>query len=60
MNKKDELIFLEINPLPGMDFDMEDNDFSFYPMMADKSGYSYDQLVKRLLKSACKRYKLNL
>ena len=60
MNGKGELIFLEINPLPGMDFDMAENDFSFYPLMAERSGYSYDQLIKRLLSSACKRYNLKL
>ena len=60
MNSKEELIFLEINPLPGMDFDMAENDFSFYPLMADRSGYTYDQLIKRLLESAGKRYNLTL
>lgn len=58
LNKKNELVFLEINPLPGMDFDMAENDFSFYPMMAERSGYSYDQLIRRLLESACHRYEM--
>ena len=60
MNSKGELFFLEINPLPGMDFDTEENDLSFYPYMAMKSGYSYDELVRRLLESACSRYGLKL
>ena len=60
MNAKNELVFLEINPLPGMDFDMAENDFSFYPFMAERSGYTYDQLIKILLESACKRYNLKL
>ncbi len=58
MNNKGKLFFLEINPLPGMDFDTEENDLSFYPYMAMKSGYSYDELVRRLLESACNRYGL--
>jgi D-alanine-D-alanine ligase len=60
MNDKEEFFFLEINPLPGMDFDMEENDLSFYPYMAMKSGCSYDDLVRRLLESACARYGLKL
>ena len=60
MNNKGELFFLEINPLPGMDFDTEENDLSFYPYMAMKTGYSYDVLVRRLLESACSRYGLKL
>ena len=60
MNKEGKLFFLEINPLPGMDFDTEENDLSFYPYMAMKAGYSYDMLVRRLLESACSRYGLKL
>jgi D-alanine-D-alanine ligase len=60
MNDKGEVYFLEINPLPGMDFDMEHNDFSFFPYMAMKAGYSYDELVRRILESACYRYGLKL
>jgi D-alanine--D-alanine ligase len=60
MNSEGKLFFLEINPLPGMDFDTEENDLSFYPYMAMKSGYSYDMLVRRLLESACSRYGLKL
>jgi D-alanine--D-alanine ligase len=60
MNSEEALFFLEINPLPGMDFDTEENDLSFYPYMAMKSGYSYDMLVRRLLDSACSRYGLKL
>jgi D-alanine-D-alanine ligase len=60
MNSVGELFFLEINPLPGMDFDTEENDLSFYPYMAMKTGYSYDVLLRRLLESACSRYCLKL
>jgi D-alanine--D-alanine ligase len=58
MSREGKLFFLEINPLPGMDFDTEENDLSFYPYMAMKSGYSYDTLIRRLLESACSRYGL--
>ncbi len=60
MNSAEELFFLEINSLPGMDFDTDENDLSFYPYMAMKTGYSYDELVRRLLESACSRYGLKL
>ena len=60
INREGKLFFLEINPLPGMDFDTEENDLSFYPYMAMTSGYSYDMLVRRLLESACSRYGLEL
>lgn len=58
MTSKNQLYFLEINPLPGMDFDLDNKDFSFYPYMAIKSGYTYDQLIYRILESACFRYGL--
>jgi D-alanine--D-alanine ligase len=60
MNGAGKLFFLEINPLPGMDFDTDENDLSLYPYMAMKSGYSYDELIRRLLESACSRYGLKL
>jgi hypothetical protein len=43
-----------------MDFDTEENDLSIYPYMAMKTGYSYDELIRRLLESACSRYRLKL
>jgi len=60
MHKKDGIYFLEVNPLPGMDFDTVENDLSFYPYMAMKTGYTYDDLIRRLLESACARYNLEL
>ena len=58
LNNNSELFFLEINPLPGMDFDLDSKDFSFYPYMSFKSGYTFDDLIKRLLDSAILRYGL--
>jgi len=60
MNEQGNIYFLEVNPLPGMDFDTVENDLSFYPYMAMKSGYSYDDLIRKLLESACARYRLTL
>ncbi|MFW9995730.1 MAG: ATP-grasp domain-containing protein, partial [Candidatus Odinarchaeota archaeon] len=60
MNTKGDIYFLEINPLPGMDFDLDNDDFSFYPYMAMKSGYTYDKLVYRLLESAASRYGVDI
>ena len=56
MDKKGHIYFLEINPLPGMDFDPEEQDISFFPFMAMKADYSYDELVRRLIESAKGRY----
>ena len=58
MDSSGDIYFLEINPLPGMDFDMANKDFSFFPYMASKAGYSYDELMRRLIESACYRYGL--
>jgi D-alanine-D-alanine ligase len=60
MNEEGKILFLEANPLPGMDFDTVENDLSFYPYMAMKTGYSYDDLIRMLLESACARYNLQL
>ncbi|TFG33866.1 ATP-grasp domain-containing protein [Candidatus Thorarchaeota archaeon] len=58
MDKKERIYFLEINPLPGMDFDPDEQDISFFPLMAMKGGYTYDELIHRLLESAIARYGL--
>jgi D-alanine-D-alanine ligase len=58
MNDAGDIFFLEINPLPGMDFDPDAQDISFYPYMAMKAGYSYDDLIRALLESAASRYGL--
>lgn len=50
--------FLEVNPLPGLDYDEEDQDFSFYTLMSFRAGYDYNTLVGKLLASARWRYSL--
>ncbi|TVR91964.1 MAG: ATP-grasp domain-containing protein [Spirochaetaceae bacterium] len=47
--------FLEVNPLPGMDYDTESQDYSFFIIMALRAGLSYSQLVEQLLQSAWSR-----
>jgi D-alanine-D-alanine ligase len=58
MDKKGRIYFLEINPLPGMDFNPKEKDISFFPLMAMKAGYSYDELMRRLIESASRRHGL--
>lgn len=45
---------LEINPLPGILPNPEDN--SCLPKAARAAGYTYDQLINRVVFEACKRY----
>ena len=50
------LYFLEANPLPGIDAVEEEDEYSFYPMMALASGFTYDEMIKRVIDAALKRY----
>lgn len=45
---------IEINPLPGILPKPEDN--SCYPKAARAAGFSYDEMLNRVLDEACKRY----
>jgi D-alanine-D-alanine ligase len=58
MDKKGELYFLEINPLPGIDYNVEKDELSFYPMMAYAAGMDYNEMIKQVLEAAAKRYGL--
>lgn len=49
---------LEINPLPGILPNPEDN--SCLPKAARAAGYTYEQLINRVVYEACKRYGLPL
>ena len=57
LDKVSQLYFLEINPLPGLDYDPP-GDFSFYPLMAIHGGLNYDEMVAALIQSALMRYRL--
>ena len=51
LTDKNELYFIEINPLPGLA-----PGYSDMPMLAEKNGISYDSLVNMVLSAAIKRY----
>lgn len=48
--KDGEPYFLEINPLPGLNYKNSD-----YPIMAYKMGWTYDKLIAEILNAAVKR-----
>lgn len=48
---------IEINPLPGIIPDPAAN--SCFPRAAREAGYSYNQLIQRVLRLACERYGLH-
>jgi len=56
LDEKDEPNILEINPLPGILPDPEDN--SCLPKAARAAGYSYSSLVHRVVEAAALRYGL--
>ncbi len=51
---KDEIYFIEINPLPGLS-----PGFSDLTVMADKTGMSYTDLIGFILKPAVRRWRRN-
>lgn len=51
IDKNENVYFIEINPLPGLA-----RGYSDFPMLAEKCGVSYDELVLKILDSAIKRY----
>jgi D-alanine-D-alanine ligase len=55
-NSRGKLYFLEINPLPGIDCDQSIDDFSFYPYMWLKGGWTFDDMIKEVIDAALKRY----
>ncbi len=55
-NSRGELYFLEINPLPGIDCDASIDDFSFYPYMWLKGGWSFDDMIREVVGVGLKRY----
>lgn len=56
MDSNGDLYFLEINPLPGIDYYTEKDELSFYPMMAYAEGMDYREMIKQILEAALKRY----
>jgi len=58
MDKNGELYFLEVNTLPGIDYCIEHDELSFYPMMWYAAGKDFNSMIKEVLEAAIKRYKL--
>lgn len=58
LDARDVPHILEINPLPGILPNPEDN--SCLPKAARAAGYTYDQLINRVVWEACRRYGLPL
>lgn len=55
MDKNGTIYFIEINPLPGLA-----PNYSDYPMIAEKCGIGYKELVRTVFLSAVHRYHLQL
>ncbi|UCE39474.1 MAG: D-alanine--D-alanine ligase, partial [Thermoplasmata archaeon] len=58
MDADGEIYFLEANPLPGIDYDEEKDELSFYPMMFYAAGMDYSEMVNRVVEVALRRYGL--
>jgi D-alanine-D-alanine ligase len=56
LDEKNEPHILEVNPLPGILPNPEDN--SCLPKAARTAGYSYSDLIHRVVEEAAKRYGL--
>jgi D-alanine-D-alanine ligase and related ATP-grasp enzymes len=52
MNEKDEIYFLEINPLPGLIPD--EKILSYFPLSARRAGYSYKEVLQKILSRSVK------
>jgi len=57
LDKKGAPNILEINQIPGIIPDPKEN--SRFPLAARTAGYTYEQMLDKIIKSACKRYNLN-
>ncbi|OGD44544.1 hypothetical protein A3K69_03130 [Candidatus Bathyarchaeota archaeon RBG_16_57_9] len=54
-----ELYFLEVNTLPGIDYDVERDELSFYPMMWYALGKKFPDMIREVISAALRRYGLN-
>jgi D-alanine--D-alanine ligase len=54
-----ELYFLEVNTLPGIDYDVVRDELSFYPMMWYAAGKKYPDMIHEIIKAAIRRYGLD-
>ena len=53
-----ELYFLEVNTLPGIDYDVVRDELSFYPMMWYALGKKFPDMVREVIQAAIERYGL--
>ena len=53
-----ELFLLEVNTLPGIDYDVIKDELSFYPMMWYAQGKKYHDMIRKVIETALKRYGL--
>ena len=53
-----ELYFLEVNTLPGIDYNVVRDELSFYPMMWYAAGNKFPDMIREVIKSALRRYGL--
>lgn len=53
-----ELYFLEVNTLPGIDYDVVRDELSFYPMMWYALGKKFPDMVRGVIEAALRRYGL--
>ncbi|MBD3206737.1 ATP-grasp domain-containing protein [Candidatus Bathyarchaeota archaeon] len=56
MNKANELFFLEVNTLPGIDYNVEHDELSFYPMMWYAAGMDFNDMIQKVVEAALERY----
>jgi D-alanine-D-alanine ligase len=58
LDNEGKLYFLEVNTLPGIDYDIERDELSFYPMMWYALGKKYPDMIREVIQVAMKRHGL--
>jgi len=58
MDEQGRFFVLEVNPLPGLDYDVEKGELSFYPIMARAAGMTFSEMIAAILEAAIERYGL--
>lgn len=56
LNKNNIPNILEVNQIPGIIPDPKEN--SRFPLAARAAGYTYEQMLEKIIKAACQRYKI--
>ena len=56
MDNNGELYFLEVNTLPGIDYNVEHDELSFYPMMWYAAGMDFNDMIHKVVEAAIDRY----